>query len=129
MAYGKDVAITLGIGMNTMSITVDRFIAIISADSSIVRMEYTDTNDKNNTKIFTGDIIDAYLPHQIPGVQFVSKALKKCIVVFESGSYCLVTLDSLKQSNDQAVCIPFPGMPIQDVEVVGNIFEHSHLIS
>lgn len=79
---------------------------------------YTGRNDKNNTKIFTDDIVQAVLPRSKAQNGFVWPLMP---VVFREGIFGLLT------ARDEVV--PFTAFaPSVTLEVKGNIHDHPEML-
>ena len=75
---------------------------------SVVFMQYTNLKDKNNVEIFESDIV--ITPYR------------------DTNSYIYYSAPTFGLKDKTGVCVDFTWEDFNEFEVIGNIYEHSHLL-
>jgi len=80
----------------------------------LILMQFTGLKDKNGKEIYEGDIVKI----------FAYDAERKATIEYDKNCFCIIGLDKIGNSGFSF----FLGMWKDDIEIIGNIFEHPELL-
>src|SRR5699024_6670241 len=86
-------------------------------------MQYTGLKDKNSTEIYEGDVVQ-YLKHK----RIYHDYENESAYVEYNESKCRFELNKGKGNNETFCSFSKFGTDDEEVEVIGNIYEHPHLL-
>ena len=87
-------------------------------------MQYTGLKDKNNKKIYEGDIVSSYVQ--------TGKERSRSIIVWEDeelySGWNIKVIKDFYPPNQEGCIIPISRNDVMDYEVIGNIYENPELL-